>query len=90
MFYNIRVKTAQTVSITLPPEMLKRAHALAKRESRTMSELVREALRHYEQRSWWDEVNRYGRERAAARGITEHDVERLVHETRSSKSNKKK
>jgi predicted transcriptional regulator len=90
MFYNIHVKTAQTVSITLPPEMLKRAHAIAKRESRTMSELVREALRHYEQRSWWDEVNRYGSEKASARGIGQQDVERLVHETRSRASNKKK
>jgi predicted transcriptional regulator len=89
MFYNIAVKTAQTVSITLPPEMLKRAHALAKRESRTMSELVREALRHYERRSWWDEANRYGREKAAARGLTERDVERLVHETRSRSSNRR-
>jgi len=82
MFYNIAMKTAQTVSITLPPEMLKRAHALARRESRTMSELVREALRHYERRSWWDEVNRYGQEKAATLGIGPSDVERLVKETR--------
>lgn len=79
-----RMKTAQTVSITLPPDMLKRAHALARRESRTMSELVREALRHYERRSWWDDVNRYGQEKAAALGISASDVERLVGEIRRS------
>jgi len=42
------MRTSQIISITLPPEMLTRAVALAKKENRTMSELVREALRHYE------------------------------------------
>jgi CopG family transcriptional regulator / antitoxin EndoAI len=58
--------------------MLKRAQSIAKRESRTMSELVREALRHYDRRAW-DEVNAYGRHRAEERGVREGDVERLVH-----------
>jgi len=47
-----------------------------------MSELVREALRHYDRRAWWDEVNAYGRQRAEERGLREADVERLVHESR--------
>jgi CopG family transcriptional regulator / antitoxin EndoAI len=68
--------------VTLPPEMLKRAQSIAKRESRTMSELVREALRQYERRSWWDEVNAYGRRRAEEVGIGEGDVERVVQEVR--------
>jgi CopG family transcriptional regulator / antitoxin EndoAI len=62
--------------------MLKRAQSIAKRESRTMSELVREALRQYERRSWWEEVNEYGRRRAGELGLRERDVERLVHESR--------
>ena len=70
--------------MTLPPEMLKRAQSIAKRESRTMSELVREALRQYERRSWWDEVNTYGRRRAEELGIREPDVDRMVHEARRS------
>jgi Arc/MetJ-type ribon-helix-helix transcriptional regulator len=49
-----------------------------------MSELIREALRHYERRSWWDEVNTYGRQRAAARGLHEGDVDRMIHESRRS------
>ncbi len=49
-----------------------------------MSELVREALRYYDRRSWWDEVNAYGRQRAEERGLREGDVERLVHESRRS------
>lgn len=70
--------------MTLPPEMLKRAQSIAKRESRTMSELVREALRHYDRRSWWDEVNTYSRQRAESLGIREGDVDRLIHESRRS------
>jgi hypothetical protein len=49
-----------------------------------MSELVREALRQYERRSWWDEVNAYGRRRAEEVGIGESDVERVVQEARRS------
>lgn len=47
-----------------------------------MSELVREALRHYDRRSWWDEVNAYGRQQADSHGIREGDVEQLIHESR--------
>jgi predicted transcriptional regulator len=65
--------------------MLKRAQSIAKKQSRTMSELIREALRHYERRSWWDEVNAYGQARADRLGIREEDVDRLVHEVRGKK-----
>ncbi len=34
-------KTTKTLSITVPPELLARAEQLAKKENRTMSELVR-------------------------------------------------
>ena len=43
------MRTTEPISVTLPQEMLKRARKLAARENRTMSELVREALRQYEQ-----------------------------------------
>ncbi|MGZ3698581.1 MAG: hypothetical protein ACXVCH_10840 [Bdellovibrionota bacterium] len=34
-----------------------------------MSELIREALRHYERRSWWEDINAYGRSKAGRQGI---------------------
>lgn len=40
-------RIAQTVCITLPPDLLKKAQKIAAQEHRTMSELFREALRHY-------------------------------------------
>lgn len=40
-------RIAQTICVTLPPDLLKKAQKIAAREHRTMSELFREALRHY-------------------------------------------
>jgi Arc/MetJ-type ribon-helix-helix transcriptional regulator len=42
------MRTTKSVTISLPPEQLKIAERLAKRSSRTMSELFREGLRRLE------------------------------------------
>jgi CopG family transcriptional regulator / antitoxin EndoAI len=77
------VRTTKTLSVTLPPEMLARAEELAKKENRTMSELVREALRQYERQRWWEEMNAYGRKTAEAAGVrTEEDVVDAIHAVR--------
>jgi predicted transcriptional regulator len=44
------MRTTRTLSVSLPPAQFRRAERLAKRENRTLSELVREALRQYEQK----------------------------------------
>lgn len=54
------MRTTKTVSISLPPAQLRKAERIARRENRTMSELVREALRRYE-----EEVVSTGAARAA-------------------------
>jgi len=41
-------RTTKVYSITMPPELGRQAEQLAKRESRTMSELMREAFRRYQ------------------------------------------
>ncbi len=77
------MRTTKTLSITLPPEMLSRAEAIAKRENRTMSELVREALRTYERQKWWEEMRAYGRAKATRASVeTPEDVVRIIHEHR--------
>src|SRR5579864_6797459 len=43
------MRTTKTVSISLAPEQYKAAERLAKKQSRTMSELFREGLRRLEQ-----------------------------------------
>jgi metal-responsive CopG/Arc/MetJ family transcriptional regulator len=86
LFYNANMRTAKTVSITLPPELLAKAQAVAERESRTMSELFREALRRYMTSDpEWDGLRRT-RAKGASLGIaSEADVERMSDEHRSSK-----
>ena len=43
------MRTTKTISISLPPAQLRTVERIARKENRTMSELVREALRRYEQ-----------------------------------------
>jgi hypothetical protein len=68
--------------------MLSRAEEMARKEHRTMSELVREALRQYESKQWWDSMNAYGRPRAEERGLIEADVVSAVREVRKRRASK--
>jgi hypothetical protein len=43
------MRTTKVYSITMPPDLARQAEALARKENRTMSELMREALRRYQQ-----------------------------------------
>jgi metal-responsive CopG/Arc/MetJ family transcriptional regulator len=81
------MRTAKTVSITLPPELLVKAQELATREHRTMSELFREALRRYMLADpEWENLLSRTRARGQALGIaSEGDVERLSDEHRRDK-----
>jgi len=54
--------------------MLMRAEELARKENRTMSELVREALRQYERSEWWASMNSYGRAKAGELGLNPADA----------------
>ena len=89
------MRVAKTISITLPPDMLARAQEVARRESRTMSELVRESLRKYMAPGpialdpEWEELLRHTRERGRALGVTsEEDVERISNEYSQEKRNR--
>jgi hypothetical protein len=55
-----------------------------------MSELMREAYREYERKRRWDDINEYGREKAAALGISEKDVPGIVKEWRREQREKTK
>jgi predicted transcriptional regulator len=81
------MRTAKTVSITLPPELLVKAQELATREHRTMSELFREALRRYMSAdTQWESLLARTRAKGKALGIrNEDDVERLSDEYRRHK-----
>jgi len=78
-------RRSRVFSISMPPEMAASAQARAKKENRTISELMREAFRVYER----DEITRLFAETAAyaatrnPRGYTEEDIPRLIDEVRA-------
>ena len=79
-------RESKILTFSIPPEMLKELEEVAKAESRTKSELLREALREYVRRRRWRDLQRYGKARAKKRGITEADVERIIEEFRREAS----
>jgi CopG family transcriptional regulator / antitoxin EndoAI len=77
------MRTTKVVSITMPPPLFEQAQALAKQENRTMSELVREALRRYQREREWKEISSYGAMQAEMASIkNEEDVVNLVRQVR--------
>lgn len=77
------MRNSKVVSVTLPPPLLEQARALAKEENRTMSELVREALRRYQRERAWEELRAVGRAAAERTGVrNEEDVVRVIHQMR--------
>jgi predicted transcriptional regulator len=85
------MRSARTISITLPPELLVKAQELARSEHRTISELFREALRHYialgsSADPEWEALLRKTRTTGRRLGIvSEADVERIADEFRAQK-----
>lgn len=81
------MRNTKVVSISMPAEMLEAAESIARQENRTMSELIREALRVYQrQRQSWQNVFAYGEANARRLGIQdEQDVVRVVREQRQQK-----
>jgi len=85
-------RKSRVYTISLPPELAQKAEALAQRDSRTMSELFREAFRTYsaqQARTTLDELGEY----AAGlnpKGYTEVDVPRLIKMVRAEKPRRRK
>lgn len=76
------MRVSKIWNISLPPDMAEAAERTAREESRTKSELVREALRQYIWGRKWKELRGYGEEKARQKGLREEDVQDLVHESR--------
>ena len=66
-------RKTKTITFSLPPEMAEQVQAVMREEDRTMSELIREALRNYmEERQWLRTVRHERlREREAKREETQ-------------------
>ena len=79
-------RTTKTITFSLLPEMAEKAQRVMKEEGRTMSELIREALRTYIEEREWRRMVRYGALKAREQGISPEDVERLVDEHRADRA----
>jgi CopG family transcriptional regulator/antitoxin EndoAI len=85
------MRTTKIVSITMPPPLFEEAQVLAKQENRTMSELMREALRRYQRERLFEKVRTHMEAVADRIGVhTEEDVVRVVREFRQEAAEKKK
>ena len=62
-------RKTKTITFSLPPDMAQQVQQVMKEESRTMSELIREALKNYMEEREWLTTIRYERlkEREAER-----------------------
>jgi len=76
------LRTTKLLTVSMPPRLYNTVTKLAKREDRTKSELIREALRQYVWSRNLRDIQGYGQKKAGALGITENDLETLVDEER--------
>ena len=76
---------SSTVNISFNDELLKRIDQVARQESRSRSELIREAARAYiERRNRWNQIFEFAEKRAKDRGISESDIAQEIGNHRSS------
>ena len=54
-------RNTKTITFSLPPEMAQQVQDVMREEGRTMSELIREALRNYMEEREWFRTIRYER-----------------------------
>jgi hypothetical protein len=74
-------RNSAVISLSMPPEMAGDYRRLARQRGVTASELFRVMFEDFRKRhllAEYRELQGYGRSKAAERGISEEDVERLV------------
>jgi CopG family transcriptional regulator/antitoxin EndoAI len=75
-----------TVNISFDKRLLDQIDKTARNESRSRSELIREASRMYiERRKRWDDLMRIADKHMKGRNITEQDIINEMHALRKSK-----
>lgn len=77
----------QTFNISLPKLLVKKTDAVAKKEYKSRSELIREALRTYLKENYeWDNLFKFGQIQAQKLGINgEKEIDNLVANYRHGK-----
>jgi len=78
-------RKSSVLSISLPPDLASDLDLAAKKERRSRSELVREAVRQYVLLARWKSLRQRATLKAAEQGLQEQDIERLVDEERGAR-----
>ncbi|MEJ2641560.1 MAG: ribbon-helix-helix domain-containing protein [Desulfosarcinaceae bacterium] len=81
------MRVTKPITISIMPEMLQQVNRIAKEESRTRSELLREAVRRYIAEKELSRLGRYGQGKANELNLKAKDVARLIREYRKEKTN---
>ncbi|HEY5038024.1 MAG TPA: ribbon-helix-helix protein, CopG family [bacterium] len=72
-----------TINLSLSKVLLSEVDVEARKESRSRSELMREALKVYlERRERWDKIFEFGRNLARRKGLKPKDVDAAIREIR--------
>lgn len=77
--------TVPQKNVALEPEVFARVAAEAQKEGRTPDELANEAAKRFLTSRRLQDLQQYGRQRAADMGLTEDDVPRLISESRAER-----
>ncbi len=78
---------SSTVNISFNDELLKRIDQIAKQESRSRSELIREAARSYiERKNKWDKIYAYSERQASKKQVSDKDIVDEIAKYRTEKA----
>ena len=72
------MSSAKIMAISLPPAMSKEIQELAKKEHRTISELIREAFRQYKMNQILEKGRREGKKLRKGKSLSVDDIEKLI------------
>jgi CopG family transcriptional regulator/antitoxin EndoAI len=78
------IMAISTVNISFKEDLLAEIDRIARRESRSRSELIREAARSYiDRKKRWERIFVFGNKQAKKLGLKEGDVSSAIREQRS-------
>jgi len=80
------MRTTKPITVSLPTDLVRETQRVAKEESRTRSDLIRDALQQYLTSRRWRRLRQWGAETADRLGLkTEADLQRLLDQVRAER-----
>lgn len=78
------MRATKPITISLPADLLRETERVAREETRTRSELIRDALKQYLASRRWQRLRQWGAETAERLGLkTETDLQQLLEKVRA-------